>query len=106
MSFANLQRLTPREIEVLLFTAHGKTRAEIAVLLGISQETVKSHVRYACKKLNARNKTHAIALLIGEGMPCVAPFLLRDTCNREAHKPEACAHTIKPPKTGRPRSVK
>jgi DNA-binding CsgD family transcriptional regulator len=36
--------LTPRVAEVLLWVAQGKTNADIATILGISESTVKKHL--------------------------------------------------------------
>jgi LuxR family transcriptional regulator len=52
-------RLTAREIEVLRWTAHGKTVDEISVLLAISVNTVNFHIKNAVAKLHAANKTAA-----------------------------------------------
>jgi DNA-binding CsgD family transcriptional regulator len=57
-------RLSPREVEVLKWTACGKTSAEIAKLLTLSDETVRSHSKAACRKLDATNKTHATAIAL------------------------------------------
>ncbi|WHS62577.1 autoinducer binding domain-containing protein [Pseudomonas sp. G2-4] len=53
-------RLTAREIEVLRWTADGKTQEEIAQILAISFDTVKFHVKNAVGKLGATNKTAAV----------------------------------------------
>lgn len=52
--------LTDREIEVLRWTADGKTQCEISQILSISSETVKFHSRNAIAKLGATNKTAAV----------------------------------------------
>lgn len=52
--------LTQREKEVLQFIAEGKGNKEIAKLLFISTETVKSHVKNIYRKLNAKNRVEAI----------------------------------------------
>ena len=57
-------RLSPREAEVLKWTACGKTNAEIARLLELSDETVRSHSKALCRKLKATNKTHATAIAL------------------------------------------
>ena len=54
-----LARLTPREISVLRYAAMGKPSQEIAKLLEIGQETVRSHFKKAQEKLGARNRTQA-----------------------------------------------
>ncbi|MBY0409608.1 MAG: autoinducer binding domain-containing protein [Burkholderiaceae bacterium] len=51
--------LTAREIEILKWTADGKTSSDIASLLGISENTVNFHVKNAVKKLQSTNKTSA-----------------------------------------------
>jgi LuxR family quorum sensing-dependent transcriptional regulator len=61
------ERLTSREIEIMTWTARGKTQWEVAALLSISEETVKRHIRNARRKLGATNKTHAIALALRHG---------------------------------------
>jgi LuxR family quorum-sensing system transcriptional regulator SolR len=51
--------LTSREIEVLKWTADGKTSADISSLLDVSENTVNFHVKNAVFKLRANNKTAA-----------------------------------------------
>jgi len=53
-------RLTEREIEVLKWTADGKTANDIGRILAISVDTVNFHVRNATAKLGAANKTSAV----------------------------------------------
>ena len=52
--------LTDREIEVLRWTADGKTASEIADILNISERTANFHIANAITKLNAPNKTAAV----------------------------------------------
>ena len=52
-----LERLTPREQEVVLLTLRGHTNRQIADRLVISPETVKTHVRHALEKFGVRSKT-------------------------------------------------
>jgi two-component system, cell cycle sensor histidine kinase and response regulator CckA len=56
--------LTPREREVLALVAHGGTNEKVAQTLGISTETVQSHVRNAMAKLDADTRTEAVAIAI------------------------------------------
>ena len=51
--------LSPREIEVLRWTAEGKTAADIAEFMHLSERTVNFHVNSAVEKLGANNKTSA-----------------------------------------------
>lgn len=59
--------LSPREIEVLRWTAEGKTASEIASILDVSERTVNFHVNSVVAKLDASNKTNAAvrAALLG-----------------------------------------
>jgi DNA-binding NarL/FixJ family response regulator len=60
--------LTPRESEVLAHVADGLSHEEIGRRLSISPETVRTHVRKACERLNARTRTHAVATAIRLGL--------------------------------------
>ena len=51
--------LTPRELEVLQGIVDGLTNQGIAVKLGISATTVRSHVSSVLAKLNVTNRTQA-----------------------------------------------
>jgi len=59
--------LSPREREVLSLLAEGRTSAEVSVTLGVSEETVQTHVRRAMSKLEARSRTQAVASAIRLG---------------------------------------
>ena len=58
------EALTRRETEVLALVVDGLTNKEIAVRLGVSEETVKVHIRHLLAKLDARSRTHAVALAL------------------------------------------
>lgn len=49
--------LSSREIEVLRWTAEGKTSGEVSTLMSISERTVNFHTYNAMAKLNCANKT-------------------------------------------------
>jgi len=51
--------LTPRVAEVLLWVAQGKTNADIATILGISEWTVKKHVLEIFERLGVETRTAA-----------------------------------------------
>lgn len=52
--------LTAREHEVLLALARGRTNAEIAAELFITEHTVKTHVANVLMKLDLRDRIHAV----------------------------------------------
>lgn len=56
--------LTPREAEILLWVAQGKTNPEIATILGIGLTTVKKHLEATFAKLGVENRTSAAALAL------------------------------------------
>lgn len=59
--------LTTREKEVLRWTAEGKTSAEIAQILGVTERTVNFHLCNSMQKLNVNNKVSAAirAVMLG-----------------------------------------
>ena len=57
-------RLTAREAEVTTWIARGKTYAQIARLLSITEDTAKFHIENVRRKLNATNRTNAIVLAV------------------------------------------
>jgi DNA-binding NarL/FixJ family response regulator len=58
------ESLSPREIEVLHYAAQGNANKRIAKIMSLSEETVKSHVASVLAKLQARDRTHAIAIAL------------------------------------------
>lgn len=65
---APLADLSPREMEVLRAIRAGRMNKEIAAEMGLSEVTVKMHVRSLCAKLRARNRTQA-AMIAAELLP-------------------------------------
>jgi len=65
---AQLQPLTPREIQVLAMLAEGHGNKTIAWKLGISEHTAKFHVASILSKLNAGTRTEAVTLGIRRGL--------------------------------------
>ena len=55
------EALTDREIQVLQLVATGRTNREIAGALFISPDTVKTHLEHIFQKLNATDRTAAVA---------------------------------------------
>ena len=60
--------LTPREREILNYIARGYLNKEIAIELGISEQTIKNHVTSILRKLNANARTEAVVIAIKQGL--------------------------------------
>ncbi|RAX42229.1 LuxR family transcriptional regulator [Rhizobium tropici] len=60
--------LTDREIDCLIWTAAGKTSAEIAEILSLSEHTVNHYLNRATKKLDTVNRTQAVAKALRVGL--------------------------------------
>ncbi len=58
--------LTSRERSVANWLLEGKTNWEISLILKVSESTVKFHITNILKKLQVKNRQHAISLLIAE----------------------------------------
>ena len=64
---ARSAKLTRREREVLERLAEGRATEEVAQLLHVSPHTVRSRVKSLLRKLEARNREHAVAIALTEG---------------------------------------
>jgi DNA-binding NarL/FixJ family response regulator len=60
--------LTPREAEVLLWVARGLGNKEIGQQIGTAAGTVKAHVENILGKLDAKDRTHAVAIAVQRGI--------------------------------------
>ena len=63
-----VEPLTPRELQVLGLVADGLPNKAIAVVLGISDETVKFHLGSIFGKLGASNRTDAVRMALRRGL--------------------------------------
>jgi DNA-binding NarL/FixJ family response regulator len=61
-------KLTARELDVLTLLAEGLPHEEIGRRLGISSETVRTHLRKACDRLGAATRTQAVATALRMGL--------------------------------------
>jgi len=62
-----LRTLSPREREVMEWTAAGRRQADIAATLGLSERTVENHLRSARRRLGVTTTAQAIRMAIRNG---------------------------------------
>lgn len=60
--------LSAREIEVLAKVANGNSNKAVATQLGISEDTVKVHLKNIFEKLGANDRTHAVTIALSRGI--------------------------------------
>ncbi len=60
--------LSPRGIECLQWAAAGKSDADIATLVGISEATAHFHIEQAKKKLGVKTRVEAVAVAVLQGL--------------------------------------
>ena len=68
------ETLTLREREIVLCIAKGEANKQISTSLGISEETVKSHVKNILAKLQAKDRTEAVTLALKRGIVHLPDF--------------------------------
>ncbi|MCI9199562.1 MAG: response regulator transcription factor [Lachnospiraceae bacterium] len=64
MDKEKIESLTKRELEVLIQVANGMFNKEIAVILSISERTVKNHISNIFKKIEVSDRTQAAVFAI------------------------------------------
>ena len=64
----DLAQLSPRELEVLNLVAEGKSDKEIAQMLSLSINTIKTHLRNILSKLQVGNRKEAARVAKTKGL--------------------------------------
>ena len=64
----SFEALTPRELEVLNEVAKGLANKQIADLFGISEHTVKGHLKLILAKLRVADRTEAVRVAVQRGI--------------------------------------
>jgi LuxR family transcriptional regulator len=81
-------KFSKREREILKWTAEGKTSAEIAIILSISENTVNFHQKNMQKKFNAPNKTQIACYAAATGLDLISKtFCVTDEITAECTHP-------------------
>jgi DNA-binding NarL/FixJ family response regulator len=62
------ESLTEREISILRLVAIGKANKQVASQLGLSEETVKGHLKNIFNKLDVADRTHAVTVAARRGI--------------------------------------
>jgi DNA-binding CsgD family transcriptional regulator len=68
MAWERNHELSPRQREILLWACRGKTYAEIALITGLSNASIKTYLDTARHKLNVVNLIQACAVAVAEGV--------------------------------------
>jgi two-component system nitrate/nitrite response regulator NarL len=64
----NLDKLSPREREIIIMLAHGDSNKEIARALCLSESTIKIHVQGILRKLNIAGRVQAAVYAVEHGL--------------------------------------
>lgn len=59
--------LSKREIQVLRAVAEGNSNQRVGASLGLSEDTIKAHMKTILQKLDARDRTHAVMIALRRG---------------------------------------
>lgn len=62
------EALTEREISILRLVAIGKANKQVASELGLSEETIKGHLKNIFSKLDVADRTHAVTVAARRGI--------------------------------------
>jgi DNA-binding NarL/FixJ family response regulator len=66
-SHFTVDELPERELQVLRLVADGNSNKVVADLLGITEDTVKGHMRNVLLKLQANDRTRAVTIALKRG---------------------------------------
>jgi len=61
------RRMTDRQLEILINVARGRTNRRIGEALGISERTVRNHLRTILRNLDSTDRTQAVVVAIERG---------------------------------------
>ncbi|WP_161784939.1 helix-turn-helix transcriptional regulator [Hoeflea sp. BAL378] len=68
LSLDSITGLNDREIQIVRWTSEGKTSAEIAIILGLSEHTVNSYIAAVLRKLHVVNRAQMVASALRSGL--------------------------------------
>lgn len=68
LSLDSVSGLNDREIQIVRWTSEGKTSAEIAIILGLSEHTVNSYIAAVLRKLHVVNRAQMVASAFRSGL--------------------------------------
>ena len=68
------RHLTGRERQILSLLAQGCSGKELAPRLGLSEETIRTHIRNAMRKLDARTRVQAVVIALQRGLLELEPL--------------------------------
>jgi DNA-binding CsgD family transcriptional regulator len=93
-------QLSPREREILLWACRGKTYADISLIVGLANATIKSYLDTARHKLNVVNLTQACAVAVATGI--LTPDEILNPPPAEAEAPSSDPASAPPPRQNLP----
>jgi two-component system response regulator DegU len=86
---AALEILSPRELQVLRMVAEGKTSKEIAVVLDLREQTIRSYRKTMMKKLGVNNVAGLTQLAVSTGLTTAATSGVASGVAQGAHTQSA-----------------
>jgi DNA-binding NarL/FixJ family response regulator len=78
---------TGRELDILRQVASGRSNREVALALGLSEHTVRAHLRSISRKLEVRNRFQAVAVALQSGLLDHPTSIDHTTGNDSGHGP-------------------